>query len=118
MYPVPVHASEVRLLQPFARQQLSIPDGTTGELSPAPSDSDADLADGPATLWPLLVYVAVGGVLGPLLWYWGHTETATWARFLLQLGAALFVVLAVWCGAWLLVFVPLSVIAKRYRSSD
>jgi hypothetical protein len=118
VYPVPVHAKELHLLQPFAHEQLSMPDGTTGELSPLSSEDDVDLADGPRVLWPLVAYVVVGGTLGPLLWHWGHTADATWARFLLQLGAGLLGALAVWCAVWLLAFVPMSLIAKRYRNND
>jgi len=118
VFPVPVHAHELHLLQPYATDRLSLPPGTTGELWPSISESDVDLSDGPRKLWPLLAYVIVGGTLGALLWHWGHTAHATWARFALQLGAGLGVALAVWCGGSLLLLVPISLIASRARGKD
>jgi hypothetical protein len=115
VYPVPVHANEAHRLQPFAHEQLSMPDGTTGELWPIWNDDDDDLADGPRTLWPLFAYFVVGGTLGPLGWHWGHSAHAPWARLLLQLGAGLFSLLAIWCAGCLLVLIPLSLIAKRHH---
>jgi hypothetical protein len=67
-------------------------------------------------LWPLFAYVVVGGTLGPLLWHWGHGARASWARLVLQLGAGLFGLLAIWCAAWLLVLIPLSLIAQRNQN--
>jgi hypothetical protein len=106
VWPVPVHDHELRLLEPYVAESLSLPEGTTGELRPI----DGVPAPAPTRLWLPVVWAIVGGVLGGVLWHLGGTASG-WQQSLLKGAAGLLILLAFWSVGLLLLLLVMGILA-------